>query len=243
MNYTKAESIVLPIALLIMVAITFLLYYFLKDKPKNIQDLPFQAITLLLLVGEIIKQIVALCDTNGYDFWAIPLHFCSTYFFWFTLAEFSFGEFKNVMQNVSFVATLYLVIGFYTFPRGIISNACENIFESFLTAHSFFFHHLVILYFLLSIAFKRYSPKKSYVKTWVISFSCYFIVATACAHLLNTNYFNLLTSILAPLENFRLWAGQIPYTLLMAFVTIGLGAIFLWVTADLREQRLQQNNK
>ena len=243
MNYTKAELTVLPIALLIMLAVTIFLYYILKDKSKKLQDLPFQIITLLLIGGEIAKQILEFYDGDGYNFWAIPLHFCSTYFFWFSLAEFSTGNFKTTMQNIAFVATLYLIVGFYFYPNGIIGDACENIFESFSTAHTFFFHHLVILYFMLGVAFKRYLPKKTYAKTWIISFTCYFIVATSFAYLLDTNYFNLLESVLPPLENFRLWAGQIPYTLLMAFVTIGGGAIFLWVTSTVKEKRLQTANE
>ncbi len=239
MGYTKSELIVLPIALFIMIAITFVLYYFLKEKSTKIQALPFQIITLLLILGEIAKQIIEFNNPDGYDLWAIPLHFCSTYFFWFSLAEFSTGNFKTTMQNVAFVATIYLVVGIYVSPIGIIGHACDNIFESFSTAHTFFFHHLVILYFILGVAFKRFAPEKKHANTWVVCFGCYFILATACAHLLDTNYFNLLESIIEILENFRLWAGQIPYTIFMAIVTIGGGAIFLFITAHLKEKRLQ----
>ncbi|MBE5753451.1 MAG: hypothetical protein E7343_05240 [Clostridiales bacterium] len=239
MSYTKAELIVLPIALITMILITVLLYYFLKDKPKKIQDIPFQIITILLIVGEIIKQILEFSKSDGYDFWAIPLHFCSTYFFWFALAEFSKDSFKTTMENVAFVASVYLVVGFYAMPKGIIGSACENIFENYSTFHTFFFHHLVILYFILGVAFKRYNPKKQYVKSWIICFSAYFILATTCAHLLNTNYFNLLESSIPLMESFRLWAGQIPYTLIMAFVTIAGGAIFILISWNVSNKKLE----
>ncbi len=243
MSYTKAELIVLPIALITMITITFLLHFFLKDKAKRIQDIPFQVITILLIFGEIIKQILEFNEVDGYDFWAIPLHFCSTYFFWFALAEFSKGSFKTTMENIAFVASVYLVVGFYTMPKGIIGSACENIFENYSTFHTFFFHHLVLFYFILGIAFKRYTPKKQYVKAWVICFSAYFILATTCAHLLNTNYFNLLESNIPLMESFRLWAGQITYTFVMAFVTIAGGAIFLWVTSYFKNKKLQTSEE
>lgn len=243
MGYTKAELLVLPIALFIMLAITAILWYALKNAPEKIRDIPFAVIAVLLIGGEIAKQIIELNEPDGYDFWAIPLHFCSTYFIWFSLAEFSKGKFRKSMQNVAFVATIYLVIGFYFYPSGIIGSACENVLRDFSTAHTFFFHHLVILYFLLAVAFKRYSPQKKDVKIWLICFTIYFLTATSCAHLLDTNYFNLLESILPPLENFRLWAGQIPYTLLMAIVTIAGGAAFLWITANVKEKRLQKTNE
>ena len=147
MEYTKAELIILPIAFLSMLGIALFLRRLLLNKPEKIQKIPFIIIAILMLVGEFAKQIRGIIV--GYNLWWLPLHFCSAFFLWFSLAEFTKGEFARRMRSVAFLATLCLFVAMYFNPRSIIGNACENIFSSFLSAHTFFFHHLAIFYFLL----------------------------------------------------------------------------------------------
>ena len=244
--YTDAEKTVMPFAFCILLVITILLWLLLRKKSERWQSLPFQAIAVLLVGGEIVKQIVAI--KQGYDFWWLPLHFCSMYIIWFTLAEFTKGEMRKTMQSVAFVATLYLAVAMYSYPSSVLSAACENIFAWFFTAHSFFFHHLVILYLLLSIAFKRFHPKKRDAWTWMICFGCYFAVATVCAYTFQENFFGILNGNLLPiLEPIRLKIGQFWYDAGLAFVLIVFGAGIMFcsaLVADLvKKIKKRQSNK
>ena len=233
--YTDAEKKLIPLMFLILLAITLLIWILLKNKGKLAQSIPFIAITVLLIVGEVIKQIISY--KNGYNLWHLPLHFCSTYFLWFSLAEFSFGKMRQRMQNIAFVATMYLCAALYCAPRGILDAVCDDVFKTYFTAHSFFYHHLVILYMMLAIAFKRFKPKKSDALVWMICFACYFAVAATCAYTLNENYFNILESARMPLlETIRLQVGQVIYDALMASLLIIPGAIILFLSAWIREK-------
>lgn len=237
--YTSSELFVIPTMFLILLAITLMLWLLLRDKNKMVQNIPFIIITLALIGGEIAKQIISI--RQGYDFWNLPLHFCSTYFIWFALAEFSFGEMRKSMQNIAFVATVYLAVGMYIAPRGILGSACDNIFADFYSAHSFFFHHLVILYSMLCIAFKRFNPKKRDAWVWSLCFAIYFAVAATCAYTFNENFFNILHSEnIPPLEPFRLAVGQVVYNAMLAFVVIFLGAIFIRVAVRIRDKHFTE---
>ena len=235
MNYSDSEKFIIPLMFLILASITVLLWLVLRNKSKAVQSIPFIVITVLLIVGEVIKQIK--CIQEGYDYWNIPLHFCSTYFVWLSLAEFSFGKMRKTMQNIAFVATVYLFVGMYYSPSGIFGDACDHIFENYLDTHTVLFHHLVILYFMLSIALKRFQPKKKDAWVWMGCFALYFTVAAICAYRLNENYFNILDSENIPfMETFRLWAGQVVYNAVLGFVAIFMGAIFIRIAVRIREK-------
>ena len=205
------------------------------------QSIPFMVITLALIAGEVVKQIISYKQEGGYDFWHLPLHFCSTYFLWFALAEFSFGRMRQTMQNIAFVATLYLCFGFYIFPTGVLGESCEHVFESYFTAHTFFYHHLVILYMMLSIAFKRFAPKAIDALVWVVCFSAYFAVAAVCAYRFEQNFFNILNSeSLSIFEPIRLHVGQVIYNAGLAFVLLFFGSTILLVSSWIRKRHLQE---
>ncbi len=242
--YTDAEKKLIPLMFCILLAITILLWLLLWKKSECWQNLPFQVIAVSLTVGEIIKQVISI--KNGYNYWHLPLHFCSTYFIWFAIAEFSVGKIQKTMRNVSFVATLYLFIAMYSYPQGVLGKVCDDVFKTYFTVYSFFFHHLVILYLMLTIAFKRFHPQKRDAWTWMICFGCYFAVATVCAYKFNKNFFGILNGNLLPiLEPIRLQIGQFWYDAGLAFVLIFFGAgvmFFSALAADL-VKKIKSNPK
>ena len=242
--YTEAEKFLMPLAFCILLVCTILLWLLLRNKSETWQSVPFKVIAVLLVIGELGKQIVSI--KQGYNFWHLPLHFCSTYFIWFSLAEFSVGKMRKTMQNVAFVATLYLFVALYSYPSGVLSAACDDVFKTYFTAHSFFFHHLVILYMMLSIALKRYKPKKVDALTWVICFSVYFAVATICAYKLNENYFGILNGdLLPPIEPIRVKIGQFWYDAGIGFVLIFFGSGLMFLSACISQwiQKLKNAKK
>ena len=239
--YTSAELILLPISLLVMVGIAFLLRLLLKDKSEKLQSIPFIVITILLWAGEIAKQILDITSEDGYSYWTIPLHFCNTYFIWFALAEFTTGKLRRHMQSIAFVMTLYLFVGFYVYPRFIIGDACEHVFLTFSDAHTFFFHHLVILYSILTIVFGRFHPTKKDLIIFPICMAGYFATAVTFAHLLDTNYFNLLESLVPLMEAIRVNAGQVVYTLFFGTAMVSLGTILLFVCLKVKAKMEKQD--
>ena len=228
--YTAAESYLMSRLLFILLAVTVVLWLLLRKRSEAVKSIPFIVITLALIVGEVIKQVK--CHERGYKYWDLPLHFCSTYFIWFTLAEVTFGKVRRTMQNIAFISTFYGVIGMYASPSGIFgATACENMFVSYFTAHSIIFHHLVALYLMLSIALHRYHPKKSDAVVWMICFTVYFAVAMYSSYVLDTNFFNIQNSESIPLlEPFRLQVGQVVYNAFL-WVVLSLGGVVLWISA------------
>ena len=236
--YTDAEKIVMPLMFFILLVITFLLWLLLRNKSERWQSIPFKIITLALIAGEGIKQYLSIKE--GYDFWNLPLHFCSTYFIWFSIAEFSKGKLHLTMRNISFVATFYLCTAMYSYPGSIVPH-CDNIFKDYFSAHSFFFHHLVILYLLLTIAFKRYKPQKKDALVWVGCFTIYYALAFICAHTFEKNFFNILHSgPLTFIEPIRLKIGQVWYNIGLLFVLLFFGSSILYVSAVIRQRRLRK---
>ena len=236
--YTDVEKVVMPLTLCILLIITFLLWLLLRNKGEAVQGIPFKIIALILLIGEVVKQIISI--RQGYNLWHLPLHFCSTYFIWFSIAEFSKGELHLSMRNMSFVATFYLCAAMYSYPGSIVPH-CDNIFKDYFSAHSFFFHHLVILYLLLTIAFKRYKPQKKDALVWVGCFTIYYALAFICAHTFEKNFFNILHSgPLTFIEPIRLKIGQVWYNIGLLFVLLFFGSSILYVSAVIRQRRLRK---
>lgn len=229
MVYTRAEILVLPIAFLVMVGVSALLRIVLIEKPQRLQDLPFLVIAVAVLLLESIKQTRNIL--RGYDTWSIPLHYCSTFAFWFPLAEFSRGKMRKRMQNVAFCFSFCLLLCFYFGPRCIMGGACENIFGSFNSFHTFFYHHLALFYCILGIVFKRFQPSKTDGWLWIICTSVYFSLAVIFGFIFRTNYFNVLYSDIPFMEKFRLQCGQTVYLLFFSALLLWGGASVFWLSA------------
>lgn len=225
MNYTKDEILVLAVALAVMILTAVLFRFWLKNKSEKVRQIPFLIITILIVVLEVVKQIRTII--TGYDMWTFPMHFCSTYFIWFSLANFTKGKFSSAMKTVAIVASFYLVALFYINPVSIIGDACKNIFYSFNTFHTFLFHHLVIFYFILSIALKQVKFEKSHVYYWLVSMLIYYCTANIFAHVFQVNYMNILTSNIGFMENLRLSIGQVGYDIILGLLTVCSGAVII----------------
>lgn len=241
-KWTKEEVIVLPIALVIMIALSVLLGCLLKNKSEKIRIIPLQAIAIILLVLEVIKQIYHIANKT-YSTWQIPLHFCSTFLIWLPMATLARGKVQQIGKTMSFSFGSLLLISFYIMPSGIIGNSCQNIFANFDMFHTFTYHHLVLLFFFLMIALNIYRPQKSDLKYYSIAFSIYAVSTIVLGHLLNTNYCNILHSNIQILENIRQTAGQLVYTIILIVFGLGAGLLFDYIYCLANSQLAKKASK
>ena len=235
MTYTKAEVMVIIPGFFILLGITLLLWFFLRNQSQKVKDIPFFCIAVIILALEIVKQIRNALTEK--DLWALPFHYCSTFFLWFSLAEFSWGKFRKHMQNMAFISSICLLAVFYIGPRGILGSNCDAPFSDFKSFHGLTYHHLALLYGLLGIALKRFHPSIIDGWLWVLCSGIYFIIAMTCAYTLDENYFNVLYSIIPPLEWIRVTLGQVPYLIVLATFLLFGGAAVSWVPYAIMKHR------
>ncbi len=222
--WSTTDKIVLPICLLISIAISVLLGFLLKDKPNKVKEIPRTIIAVFLVLFEIFKIIYHLVK-GTFELRFIPLHFCSTFLFWFPLSAFGKGFIKKLGDFAGFTASIMFVIIFYIAPSFIIGDATSGFFDNFYNFHTLIFHNVVVLYFALTITLKLYKPSYKDFKYVIIAFTIYFLIAVPSAHLLNTNFTNLLRSEVPFIRKFINTYGHAIYTPLVYVFGITYTAI------------------
>lgn len=241
-EWTKDEAIILPIMFVLMVGITIFLSIILKNKSDKIKNIPLLIITIIMLVLEVIKQILSII--NGYSLWVVPLHFCSFFMVWYSLSQFLKNKYRDFFKGISFIWGFFLFIAFYIYPSSIIGNSTSNIFESFFSFHTFIYHHLAIMYFLLSIGLKTYRPKYSDSIKITICLICYAIIAIPLAFILDVNFCNILSSNIPFMEKIRINNGQFLYDFILIIIgLVGCNIISLLYTILYNKIKNCKSNK
>lgn len=221
-NYSPAEKIVMPVALIVIIVTGVFLGSILRKKSDKIKNIPLTIIAVTLIVLEVIKQVRAVV-TNSWSPWLLPVHFCSALIFWFAFAQFSKGELKQTGYACALSAGVLMTVMFYLNPSSIIGDSCSNPLLDFGTFHTFTFHFLAVTYTIWLMCLNLYKPKFKHVWQVTLFFVFYFILIVSCAYIFNTNYTNALYSNIPFMESFRLNAGQVWYTI--AMIAFGLGAV------------------
>ena len=222
MGWSKSDAIVLPLTLLAIVGATIFLWFLLYQKEDKLKKIPLIIITLTMLILEVIKQIKAIVE--GYDFWTIPLHFCSLFLYFFPIAVFAKGKFQEFGKAMSLVCSAWLFCLFYFNPDSIISTrTTDNVFSSFSTFHTFFYHHLAIAFLFISVALGFYKINYKSLIYVLIGFTLYMAVVVPVTHLTQTNFCNMLFSNIPFMENLRQSVGQIIYTIVMYLIGVAGG--------------------
>lgn len=225
-GWSDMDFAVLPATLIIIILISLVLYAILKNKKDRIKEIPLVVITCILLVMEVVKQVREF--KSGYDNWAIPLHFCSLFLYFYPLAVFAKGKIKDFGKTMSLVCSSLMFIMFYINPDSIIGRGTTaNFLTSYGLFHTFIYHHLVVLFLVLSIMLNFYKFKKENFIHVLIGFSLYAIISVPMAHVLNTNFCNILEGNVPIIESFRLFVGQIWYTVALYTFSIvaGMGIV------------------
>lgn len=228
--WTTNEKQILPVAFLIMLALTILLYFLLRNKSEKIKLIPFQVIAGCLIVLEIIKQYIALTADGGYDFWRLPVHFCSLILYCIIIVAFSKGKLQRYAKNLSIVATMFLFIIFSACPNIVIGGACNDVFATFYTFQSLSFHLLGVWWLMLSIALDDYIPVNKDLILLVITYAFYFGIMILFTYLTNTNYGGvILTSDIPLLETMRDAIGQVWYVIVLTIASLGVSVMLFYI--------------
>ena len=96
--WTFEHTITLIPTILIMILITFVLNFFIGDKPLKVRLLPFQVLAVILVISEIIKQVLSVIQ--GYNLYYIPLHVCSLFIFLIPLFGFYKGKGEDIIKTL-----------------------------------------------------------------------------------------------------------------------------------------------
>ena len=219
MNWSVSQTRVFPIAYVTVILIAVIIGVLLHNKNDKIKNIPFFVITSLLLITEVIKQVKSI--QVGYNSWDIPLHFCSMFLLWFSMASFFRGNTKKVGHYISYVTGFAFLIAFIIGPTTIIGGATDNLtftLSNFDALHTFYYHFAVVLFFLLQISLRIPYPTLQNLKEVAIPFFSWMAFAAIMANVTNTNFSNLLYNNVLFMQSIKDSFGYIPYLISMFFV-------------------------
>lgn len=216
----------------VMLVLCACLRLWLGKKPRRIRMIPLQVIAVLLVALEILKQTCSF--VRGYDLYHIPLHFCSLFLFSVPLMAFYRGRHEGTVCTVTTVlcgsATLLMAV----YPALIYpAYDVESYFTNVMSFHTVTFHGLVFFAYLLILALQLYGEHgRGERRVTLISITVYSVVAAVAAQLLKTNFTNMYTCNVPPIENLRqtligAW-GYLPAQLLYVTAVTAVHILFLW---------------
>lgn len=231
-SWSTEDAILLPIVLILNIIISIIVKFALKNKSDKIKEIPRTAITVFLILFEVFKLLYNIIK-GTFETKLIPLHFCSTFLFWFSLTAFTKGRLKKVGNSVGFIAMVMFLIMFYLFPNLIIGDASANLFKEFKHLHTFVFHNLIVLYFCLTISLKLYEPRLNHFIYFFISFTIYFIITVPLAHVLNANFTNFLYSDAKILQDILNSFGYPIYSIFIYVAGMIFAFLCCWVSSVL----------
>lgn len=216
--WSSAHLKTLPIAILVMLIVAIILRKFLINKPLKIRTIPFLAVSAILFILEIFKQVLSFAD-GEYDLYHIPLHYCSILIFvpLYAALYVYFGkkEKQNKVMGVAIATTTATALLTVIYPC-LIYGAwnIENYFNGFFDFHTVTFHNLVIFAFILMVALNLHKPNFKESKWTIILFIIGFCaVSSIMAQILKTNFANFYQCNIPPLESLRqLVANSLGYT-------------------------------
>lgn len=228
--YTRAEVIMMPLGLAVVLLLGLTLRRLLKDKSARVREIPLHVLGGLTLVLEIAKQLDHWLILRDWNPWFLPLHFCSYFLIWYAFALCTRGQLRQIAYACSLYGGIIMTAVLLTVPRMIVGDNCRNIFASFTAFHSYTFHMLVVAYWLWLLLLRVYQPNKNHIWQTTVIHMVMFALSMVAAFALNTNYVHVLTTTIGILERVRLSAGQAVYDVLLY---LGGSALIAGVTTGI----------
>ncbi len=226
-EWSNMDKIVLPVALVIVVALTTILYFAFRDRSKNIRKIPLYVITALLLALEVANQIYHIAI--GYHFATLPLHFHSIVLFAFPLMLWAGGHFQKVGNALSIIVVSLVVVCFYLSPDLMIGNAGSNMFANFQSFYYIMFFHLSFLYFFTAISLDLFDWEVATIVYFWLGFAFYSVIMVIFANVFSVYFVNCLENVVSILAKFRVDFGMLLYSVVMYLVCMGIGGVIFIV--------------
>ena len=226
--WTYEHAVTLLPSVAVMVAVAYILRYFLGNKPLSIRLIPIQVISVILIAIEVGKQIDSFA--NGYDLYRIPLHFCSLVLFMLPIMAFYEGKHQARIMGITSSLCFSVLILMLIYPSLIYSDSdVRDFFSSYIAFHTVTFHTLVLFAAILIVALDLYVPPKGVRKTILLFIVVYCVIASVMAQLLETNFNNFYSCNVPPLETVRVnmqsilgyGLTQFIYVLIVTLLDIG----------------------
>lgn len=241
-KWSSSDKIAIPIALLTIVGVAILLNFLLKNKSEKVRHIPLMAISVALVLLEVVKQIYLLA-TNTYQLWNIPVHFCSFIVVIIALAEFLPKKLAKYLDIPSCVFSILALLLLLAYPRSIISNSSSAIFKNFANFHAFFFHILVASYPIMKLTLVKIEFNIKQCLSLIVGVLIYAIYAIPIAFSIRVNYMNILQNAWQPLENFRLSCGQIAYEIVWIAICIAFCELIYFILYLINKLIYKRRNK
>ena len=208
--------------MIIMWILGFVLRRFLLNAEYKTRLIPFQILAVILFVIEIIKQVNSY--VGGYDLYCLPFHYCSLFISMLPMAAFYCGKHRKTVMALTGALTVSVYMLMLIYPALIYSAwDVEDYFSSFGAFHTVTFHNIVLMEAVLIITLDLSEPlPKRDVKALIRYMALFGLIAAVMSHLLKTNYANMYSCNIPPLESVRVSLhGVLGYTLTqILYVTI-----------------------
>lgn len=261
--WTFKHLITLLPSMIIMLAISILVGYLLRNKSKNIKMIPIYVLIGLLILSEIGKQIFYI-STNSWILYYIPLHYSSLCLFLGSAYIFySWNKENKVARFFNSFFYTYLAVMFVfmcVYPNIVYStDAIDGFFKDYGMFHQVFYHGLVIFIFfmMLTLNLIELHPKRDCLSL-ILGTLGYALIEAVVGNILKTNYNNLYYSGVGFVENIRLqlndslgFFGQLIYILAYTCVMLLFVFICYWAykgivlardKIELKIKNKQENN-
>jgi len=237
---TQAEFMAIYLALFVIITLGIIFKHVLRNKNEAIRHIPLMVIAISLLVLEIVKQVYHIV-CHDWKTWYIPLHFCSYFLVWYTIASFTRGKVRQTMYACSLTGGIIVSILLLIAPNLILHDATTNIFGNFNNFHTYVYHMGVMAYWIWMLMLNVYHHQQKHLIHTILLHMQMFFITIIGAHIFDENFTNVLCSDIGIMENLRLSAGQFTYTVVLFLVGISAVALISSCTHFIIKKLYRQN--
>lgn len=188
--WTTPHLIQLLACEIVMIIIAIILNKLIGKKPLKVRMIPFQVLTVILLISEVGKQYLSM--KRGYDLYHIPLHVCSLFLILTPLMSFYKGKNKDVIKSIACAVITSLMLFMVVYPNLIYgAYNIEHFFTgTYFDFHTVFYHNVVIFQFILIIALRLHhiEHSKRNIKGIALFAAIFSAAAGIMSQVLKTNF-------------------------------------------------------